>query len=148
MRQVLQSYRSGELWLAQLPVPALRSGVVIVQTAASLVSAGTERMIIELAKKSLIGKAKARPDLVRKVIRKIKTEGLTQTVEKVFSKLDTPIALGYSCAGTIVELGRGVEGFSGGVAHEAILPGRRPGRESGAGDRCWLFLVFFYGVSR
>ncbi len=111
MKQVLQSYRSGELWLAEVPAPAAQSGGVVVQTAASLVSAGTERMIIELGKKSLIGKAKARPDLVKQVIAKIKTEGLAQTMSKVFAKLDTPIALGYSCAGTASEVGAGVSGI-------------------------------------
>lgn len=103
MKQIIQSYRSGELWLADVPAPALRGGGAVVQTAASLVSAGTERMIVELAKKSLLGKAAARPDLVRKVIDKIKTEGLGPTMTKVFAKLDTPIPLGYSCAGTVVE---------------------------------------------
>ena len=105
MKQIIQSYRSGELWLADVPGPALKSGGVVVRTAASLVSAGTERMIVELAKKSLIGKAQARPDLVRKVIDKIRTEGLAPTMTKVFAKLDTPIPLGYSCAGTVVEAG-------------------------------------------
>ncbi len=114
MNQILQSYRTGELWLAEVPAPALRSGGAIVRSACSLVSAGTERMIIELAKKSLVGKAKARPDLVKKVIAKIKTEGLSQTIEKVFAKLDTPIPLGYSCAGTVVELGAGVSGLKPG----------------------------------
>src|SRR3954470_8289054 len=111
MNQILQSYRSGELWLAEVPAPSLRAGGAVVRTTASLVSAGTERMIIELAKKSLLGKARARPDLVRKVIRKIKTEGLAQTMEKVFSKLDTPIPLGYSTAGVVAEVGGGVSGL-------------------------------------
>src|SRR4051794_20115717 len=114
MHQILQSYRTGELWLAQVPAPALRNGGAIVRTAASLVSAGTERMIIELAKKSLLGKARARPDLVKKVFAKIKTEGLSRTLEKVFAKLDTPIPLGYSCAGTVVEVGAGVSGIKPG----------------------------------
>jgi predicted dehydrogenase/threonine dehydrogenase-like Zn-dependent dehydrogenase len=105
MKQIIQSYRSGELWLADVPAPALRGGGAVVQTAASLVSPGTERMIVELAKKSLLGKAAARPDLVRKVIDKIKTEGLGPTMTKVFAKLDTPIPLGYSCAGSVVEAG-------------------------------------------
>lgn len=105
MKQIIQSYRTGELWLADVPGPALKSGGVVVQTAASLVSAGTERMIVELAKKSLIGKAQARPDLVRKVIDKIRTEGLAPTMTAVFAKLDAPIPLGYSCAGVVVEAG-------------------------------------------
>src|SRR5436853_7599686 len=114
MKQILQSYRSGELWLADVPAPALRGGGVVVRTSASLVSAGTERMIIELAKKSLLGKARARPDLVRKVISKIRTEGVGQTLGKVFAKLDTPIPLGYSCAGTVVEVGAQVTGLKSG----------------------------------
>lgn len=111
MKQLIQSYRSGELWLAEVPAPAGRSGGAVVRTAASVVSAGTERMILELAKKSLIGKARARPDLVKKVIAKIRTEGLSAALEKVFAKLDTPIPLGYSCAGTVVESGAGAISF-------------------------------------
>jgi predicted dehydrogenase len=114
MNQILQSYRSGELWLAEVPGPGLRGGGVIVRNGCSLVSAGTERMIVELAKKSLLGKAKARPDLVKKVVAKIKTEGLAQTLEKVFAKLDTPIPLGYSCAGTVVEVGANCSGLKPG----------------------------------
>ena len=105
MKQILQSYRSGELWLADVPSPAHRAGGAVVRTAASLVSAGTERMLVELARKSLIGKAQARPDLVRKVLAKIRTEGFATTLTKVLAKLDTPIPLGYSCAGVVVEPG-------------------------------------------
>jgi len=111
MKQLIQSYRTGELWLAEVPAPAVKGRGLLVQTAVSLVSAGTERMIIELAKKSLLGKARARPDLVKKVIAKIKTEGLSQTLQKVFSKLETPIPLGYSCAGAVVEVGPEVSGW-------------------------------------
>jgi len=111
MKQVLQSYRTGELWLAEVPTPACGAGGVVVRTRASLVSAGTEKMIIELAKKSLLGKARARPDLVKQVIAKVKTEGLSQTLQKVFAKLDTPIPLGYSAAGVVAEAGRDA-GFS------------------------------------
>lgn len=105
MNQLLQSYRTGELWLADVPAPACGSRGAVVRTGFSVVSAGTEKMIIELARKSLISKARARPDLVRKVINKIKSQGISQTLEQVFSKLDTPIPLGYSCAGTVVEAG-------------------------------------------
>jgi predicted dehydrogenase/threonine dehydrogenase-like Zn-dependent dehydrogenase len=108
MKQVLQSYRDGELWLAETPAPALQPGGVIVQTTASVISAGTERMLVELARKSLLGKARARPDLVKKVLQKIKTEGLTSTIGKVRAKLDTPVPLGYSCAGTVLEVGADV----------------------------------------
>lgn len=112
MKQVIQSYRTGELWLAEVPAPANKGGGAVVRSTSSLVSAGTERMIIDLAKKSLIGKARARPDLVKKVIAKIKTEGLKQTMTKVFAKLDEPIPLGYSLAGVIEETGHGVTGLA------------------------------------
>ena len=106
MRQILQSYRTGELWLAEVPVPACGRGGVLVRTRCSLVSAGTEKMLLDLAKKSLIGKAWARPDQVRQVLKKVRSEGVKPTVEKVFTKLDEPVSLGYSAAGDVVEVGR------------------------------------------
>lgn len=111
MRQVLQSYRTGELWLAETPAPALNPEGVVVRTAASVVSAGTERMILDLARKSLAGKAAARPDLVRKVLAKVRTEGVAATIGKVLARLDNPIPLGYSCAGTVSETGAACQGL-------------------------------------
>lgn len=105
MKQVLQSYRSGELWLADVPVPATEAGSVLVRTRCSLVSAGTEKMMMTLAKKSLLGKARARPDLVKQVLKKVKSEGLMGTADKVFAKLDEPITLGYSAVGEVVQVG-------------------------------------------
>ena len=78
MKQVIQSYKTGELMVAEVPAPALRSGCVLVRNVASLVSAGTEKHMLELAKKSLVGKALARPDLVRQVIAKARTEGILE----------------------------------------------------------------------
>ncbi|MEE9385357.1 MAG: bi-domain-containing oxidoreductase [Nannocystaceae bacterium] len=114
MKQILQSYRSGELWLAEVPTAACKSGGLLVRTRTSLVSAGTERMLTSLARKSLIGKARARPDLVKKVIERIKSDGLAPTLEKVFAKLDEPITLGYSATGEVVEVGSQVAGFQPG----------------------------------
>lgn len=111
MKQILQSYRSGELWLAEVPTAACKSGGVLVRTRHTLVSAGTERMLVSLAKKSLLGKARARPDLVKQVIKRIKSDGLAPTLEKVFAKLDEPITLGYSAAGEVIEAGRNTVGF-------------------------------------
>lgn len=105
MRQIIQNYRTGELAVRQTPAPTLRSGGVLVATRASLVSAGTEKMLMDLAKASLAGKALARPDLVRQVIDKAKREGVLATFEKVMTRLDTPIPLGYSCAGRVIEAG-------------------------------------------
>ena len=114
MKQILQSYRTGELWQAEVPMAACGRGGALVRTRCSLVSAGTEKMLMTLAKKSLLGKAKARPDLVKQVLRKMKTEGFKSTVEQVFAKLDEPITLGYSAAGDILEVGREAVSFKPG----------------------------------
>lgn len=112
MKQILQSYKTGELWLAEVPVPTCKAGGVVIQTQNSFVSAGTERMLVDFAKKNLVGKALAMPDQVKKVLRKMKTEGILDTLEKVQAKLDQPIPLGYSCAGVVQEVGRSVTGLS------------------------------------
>ncbi len=104
MKQVIQNYRSGKLEVAEIPVPELRPGTVLVQTAVSLISAGTERQLVNLAKASLVGKAVARPDLVRQVVRKVERDGIVETIGAVFSKLDTPIPLGYSLSGVVVDV--------------------------------------------
>ena len=114
MKQVLQSYKTGELWLAEVPAPACRPGGIVIRNTASFVSAGTERMLVDFARKNLVGKALAMPDQVRKVIRKVKAEGLFSTLEKVRAKLDQPIPLGYSCCGLIEEIGHGIDGFVAG----------------------------------
>ncbi|MFQ5606793.1 MAG: bi-domain-containing oxidoreductase [Candidatus Zixiibacteriota bacterium] len=104
MKQVLQYPKRGELRVEELPAPALKVGGVVIANRASLISAGTERAIIEMAEKSLVGKARQRPDLVRQVIEKAKTEGLLNTYRKVRGRLGEPSALGYSCAGVISEV--------------------------------------------
>ena len=109
MKQVIQSYKTGVMSLEDSPVPQAAAGAVLVETMASLVSAGTEKMLVDLARKSLMGKAASRPDLVRKVIDKAKRDGIASTLQKVRSKLDSPIPLGYSCAGIVRETGAGVE---------------------------------------
>jgi polar amino acid transport system substrate-binding protein len=112
VKQVEQNYRTGELRVADVPAPRLGAGRVLVATEASVISSGTEKQLIEVAKASLAGKAMARPDLVRKVIRKVRRDGLKQTIDKVFAKLDTPIPLGYSIAGSVIEVGPDVSGLS------------------------------------
>ena len=114
MKQILQSYRTGELWMAEVPVPTCGHGGVLIRTRSSVVSAGTERIARTLAKKSLIGKARARPDLVRQVLKKVKTEGIKPAMEQVFARLDEPISLGYSAAGDVVEIGGEAIGFQPG----------------------------------
>ncbi len=112
MKQVLQSYRTGELRVADVPAPGVERGSLLVHTRVSLVSAGTERATVELAQKSLLGKARARPDLVKKVLERVARDGLIATGKAAFQKLDSPIPLGYSCAGVVLEVGDGVPGFS------------------------------------
>ncbi|HXM64705.1 MAG TPA: bi-domain-containing oxidoreductase [Terriglobales bacterium] len=108
MKQVLQQARVGEIVVMDVPVPKLLPGCVLVHLAASLVSAGTERASYEFANKNLLQKAKARPDLVREVINKVRRDGVFSAVAAVRSRLDQPNALGYSSAGTIVGVGEGV----------------------------------------
>ncbi len=110
MKQVIQSARSGKLALAEVPPPAVAAGGLLVRTRASLISAGTERMIIDFARKSLAGKARARPDLVRKVVDKARRDGVAATFKAVMARLDSPLPLGYSAAGEVVAVGRGLEG--------------------------------------
>ncbi|MBI1923417.1 bi-domain-containing oxidoreductase [Candidatus Poribacteria bacterium] len=114
MKQLLQSYRSGELMLVETPESMLKSGHILIRTAASLVSVGTEKYMLELAKKGLLGKAKARPDLVKQVINKVKTEGILETYRQVMGRLDTPVPLGYSSAGVIVDAGKNTNGLKAG----------------------------------
>jgi predicted dehydrogenase/threonine dehydrogenase-like Zn-dependent dehydrogenase len=111
VKQLLQNLRNGETRVVEVPIPTPQSGEALVHTAASLVSAGTERMLVEFAEKSLAGKARSRPDLVRQVLDKARREGLLSTIEATFNRLDQPISLGYSSAGTIVKLGPGLQGF-------------------------------------
>lgn len=111
MKQLLQNLRSGETTVVDVPIPTPQGGEALVRTAASLVSAGTERMLVEFAEKSLVGKARSRPDLVRQVLDKARREGVLGTIEAAFNRLDQPLPLGYSSAGTIVKLGPDLQGF-------------------------------------
>lgn len=105
MQQVLQNIKNGNLTLAIVPPPALLPGGVLVRTAASLISAGTEKTFIEVAQKSLLGKASARPDLVRQVIDKARKQGVLNTFHNVMSKMERPTPLGYSAAGIVESIG-------------------------------------------
>ncbi|MGO8795532.1 MAG: bi-domain-containing oxidoreductase [Candidatus Sulfotelmatobacter sp.] len=108
MKQVFQDARSAEISVVEVPAPKLLAGCVLVRTAASLVSAGTERSASEFASKNLLQKARMRPDLVREVLSKISRDGLAATISSVRSRLDQPSALGYSSAGTVIAVGEGV----------------------------------------
>jgi predicted dehydrogenase/threonine dehydrogenase-like Zn-dependent dehydrogenase len=102
MKQVIQNFKTGKLYVDEVPLPSLSKGMVLVENKCSLISAGTERSTVKVAKASLIGKAKQRPDLVAQVLQNIKKEGLKATLQKVQTKLDTLKALGYSTAGQVL----------------------------------------------
>lgn len=105
MKQVVQNVRSGQVELKEVPIPAYGSGEVLVQLEASLISAGTEKMVMDFAGKSLLGKAQERPDLVRKVLQKVQRDGAAAALQSAFGKLDEPLPLGYSAAGRVVKVG-------------------------------------------
>lgn len=112
MKQIIQSFRTGELTVADVPTPQLRPRGILVRNAASLVSAGTERMVIDFAEKSLIQKARARPDLVRQVLDKARREGVLNTIASVRNRLDQALPLGYSSAGVVVAVGAETKTFA------------------------------------
>jgi len=111
MKQLLQNIKTGKTTIEEVPIPTPREGQALVKVSASLVSAGTERMVVEFAEKSYLGKARSRPDLVKQTLDKAKREGVMPTMQAVFNRLDQPMALGYSTAGTIVALGKNMQGF-------------------------------------
>src|SRR5215216_7109824 len=111
MKQLLQNIKNGKSTVEDVPIPTPRAGQALVKTEASLVSAGTERMVVEFAEKSIVGKARSRPDLAKQVIDKARREGLFNTAQAALNRLDQPMALGYSSTGTIIALGENMQGF-------------------------------------
>ena len=114
MKQVVQNIRNGKLTVKEIPDPIVKPGHVLIANAFSVISAGTERAAIELAKKSLLGKAKDRPDQVRRVLEKLRNEGILNTISQVREKLDEPMTMGYSSAGVVLACGDGVQEFKPG----------------------------------
>lgn len=112
MKQILQNLASGATSLAEIPSPKARANHLIIQTARSLVSVGTERMLVEFGKANLLDKARQQPEKVRMVLDKVKTDGVMPTLEAVRNKLDQPLPMGYCNVGTVLEVGQGVTGFS------------------------------------
>ncbi len=115
MRQLFQDLKTGEISAPELPRPNLGSKQVLVRTVYSLVSPGTERMLLEFGKGSWLSKAKQQPDKVKEVIQKIKTDGISPTVKAVFNKLNQPLPLGYSNVGVVEEVGSEVMGIRPGM---------------------------------
>ena len=111
MKQIIQDLKSGATILEEVPAPMVKSGYVLIKTTRSLVSLGTERMLVEFGKANLIDKARQQPDRVKQVLDKIKTDGLQPTLEAVFNKLGQPLPLGYCNVGRVIAVGRGVTEF-------------------------------------
>ncbi|MDX2200246.1 MAG: bi-domain-containing oxidoreductase [Phycisphaerae bacterium] len=111
MKQILQHPRSGQTEVADVPAPLVRPGHLLIQTTRSLISAGTERMVVDTSRASLIGKAMKQPQRVMEVWKKLKTDGWNATYSAVMSKLDEPIALGYCNVGRVIEVGPDVYGY-------------------------------------
>jgi predicted dehydrogenase/threonine dehydrogenase-like Zn-dependent dehydrogenase len=111
MKQIIQNLKSGETLLEEVPAPLVRKGHLLIRTHRSLVSLGTEKMLVEFGKSNLISKARQQPEKVKQVLDKIKTDGLIPTLEAVFNKLDEPLPLGYCNAGEVIEVGEGISEF-------------------------------------
>lgn len=111
MKQIIQDLKTGATVLEEVPVPQVKSGYVLIQTTRTLVSLGTERMLVEFGKANLIDKARQQPDKVKQVLDKIKTDGLQPTLEAVFNKLGQPLPLGYCNVGKVIAVGKGVTEF-------------------------------------
>jgi len=112
MKQIIQDLKNGNTILEEIPIPMIKKGCVLVKTHRSLVSLGTEKMLVEFGKGNLIAKARQQPDKVKQVLDKIKTEGLMPTLEAVFNKLGEPLPLGYCNAGEVIAVGEGVTEFA------------------------------------
>src|SRR5690606_28655430 len=111
MKQIIQSFKTGETILEDVPAPQVRRGSVLIQTTRSLVSLGTERMLVEFGKSNLIQKARQQPAKVKQVLDKIKTDGLMPTLEAFFNKPGEPLPLGYCNVGRVIAVGEGVTDF-------------------------------------
>lgn len=112
MKQILQSLKTGKTEIADIPCPAVNRGQLLIRSTTTLVSAGTERMLVDFGKANPIEKARQQPDKVRMVLDKIKTDGLIPTLDAVRNKLEQPLPLGYCNVGVVLEAGTGVEGFT------------------------------------
>lgn len=111
MKQIIQNLRTGATTLEEIPAPEIKRGSVLIKTSRTLVSLGTERMLVEFSKSSLISKARQQPERVKQVLDKVRSEGLFPTLETVFNKLEQPLPLGYCNVGEVVAVGEGVSGF-------------------------------------
>ena len=111
MKQIIQDLKKGDTILEEVPVPMVKSGSVLIKTTKTLVSLGTERMLVEFGKANFLQKARQQPDKVKMVLDKVKTDGLRPTLNAVFNKLNQPLPLGYCNVGVVEAVGKGVVGL-------------------------------------
>src|SRR5690606_4542007 len=114
MKQLVQNLKTGETLLEDIPAPIIKKGHVLIKTHASLVSLGTEKMLVEFGKSNLISKARQQPEKVKQVLDKIKSDGLLPTLDAVFRKLEEPLPLGYCNAGEVIAVGADITHFKPG----------------------------------
>ena len=112
MKQIIQDLNNGNTILEEVPAPFIKPGHILIQTTRSLVSLGTERMLVEFGKSNLFQKAMQQPDKVKEVLNKVKTDGLKPTINAVFNKLGQPLPLGYCNVGKVIAVGKGVDDIS------------------------------------
>ena len=130
MRQLIQSLKDGQVDVVQAPTPLSKDGYILISTSCSAISSGTEKMLLDFGKSNLINKALSQPDKVAEALKKISTEGLTSTVSAINSKLNSPISLGYSNVGTVIEKGSDIHDFkigdrvvsNGNHAEQVLVP--------------------------
>ena len=112
MKQIIQDLKNGDTILEEVPVPKIKSGNVLIKTRKTLVSLGTEKMLVDFGKANFLEKARQQPEKVKMVINKVKTDGIKPTLDAVLNKLNQPLPLGYCNVGEVVEIGEGVSEFS------------------------------------
>ena len=129
MKQVIQSLSSGNIELIEVPIPKVDKNQILVKTSCSLISSGTERMLLKFGQANLLQKARNNPERVKDVINKIAVDGPLSTIDAVSKKLDEPISLGYCNVGEVVEIGSSISGYqvgdrivSNGPHSEYVLP--------------------------
>ena len=122
MKQINQNVSNGDTYIDEVPLPKCKEGCLLIKSSMSLISSGTERMLVDFGKSNYIDKARKQPDKVKMVLDKIKTDGMASTYNAVKSKLEEPMPMGYSNIGEVIQIGNGVSGFK--IGDRVVSNGR------------------------